>query len=145
MRCLLHYGCRFGDDEQGRQYFEAAPKLSPNGIDSNYFCIGYLLDHSKYDEALKSWKKPIARVRPEMSLLDMNLKKKATQALILARERKEVRADFFIRIVSAADLSSDWLRRRVNRHHATRPHFPIRRGAIIIRNANDTTGIKGAA
>src|SRR5574340_763908 len=51
-------------------------------------------------------------------------------------------AAFFGRIVSAVSLASDPVRRRAARHQPTRPHFSIRRVAIIIRNANDTTDIK---
>lgn len=97
----------FGDEEQGRRYFEGALKLSPDGIDSNFFYGDYLLDRGVYDQALTFLEKADrAPIRAENRLSDLNVKKEVAKALIAARQRKEKGDGFFSRIVAAVFGSS---------------------------------------
>jgi tetratricopeptide (TPR) repeat protein len=92
----------FGDEEQGRQYMEGALKLSPNGIDSNFFYGDFLLDRGEYDKALIYLEKADrAPIRDENRLSDLNVKKEIGKALIAARERRDDKEGFFSRIVSS--------------------------------------------
>jgi tetratricopeptide (TPR) repeat protein len=92
----------FGDEEQGRQYFEGALKLSPNGIDANFFYGDYLLDRREYDKALVFLEKADhAPIRDENRLSDLNVKKEVAKALVAARARKDDPSGFFSRIVSS--------------------------------------------
>ncbi|MBM4200164.1 MAG: hypothetical protein FJ189_02630 [Gammaproteobacteria bacterium] len=97
----------FGDEEQGRQYFEGALKLSPNGIDSNFFYGDFLLDRGEYDKALVYLEKADrAPIRAENLLSDQNVKKEIAKALIAARERRDDKGGFFSRIVASVFGSS---------------------------------------
>lgn len=97
----------FGDEEQGRHYFESALKLSPNGIDANFFYGDYLLDQGEYDKALVYLDKADrAPIRPENRLSDLNVKKEVAKALVAARERRDDRGGFFSRIVATVFGSS---------------------------------------
>jgi tetratricopeptide (TPR) repeat protein len=86
----------FGDNDSARQYLEAALKLYPNALDSNYFYGDFLLQESEYDKALvyleKAEKAPI---RPYMLLSDTKLKEEVREALKAAREKREGYGDFF--------------------------------------------------
>ncbi|MGX2040771.1 tetratricopeptide repeat protein [Methylocaldum sp. MU1018] len=86
----------FGDDDSARQYLEAALKLYPNALDSNYFYGDFLLQQGEYDKALPYLEKAEkAPIRPYMLLSDTKLKEEVRQALIAARERRNERGDFF--------------------------------------------------
>ncbi len=86
----------FGDNDSARQYLEAALKLYPNALDSNYFYGDFLLHQGEYDKALiyleKAEKAPI---RPYMLLSDTKLKEEVREALKAAREKREGYGGFF--------------------------------------------------
>ncbi|HYE37660.1 tetratricopeptide repeat protein [Methylocaldum sp.] len=86
----------FGDDDSARQYLEAALKLYPNALDSNYFYGDFLLQQGEHEKALgyleKAEKAPI---RPYMVLSDTKLKEEVRQALTAAREKRNDHGDFF--------------------------------------------------
>ncbi len=55
----------FGDHKKAREYLERALKVSPNGIDQNYFYADFLLDESEYAKSLEYFKKALkAPARP---------------------------------------------------------------------------------
>jgi len=86
----------FGDDDSARQYLEAALKLYPNALDSNYFYGDFLLQQGEYEKALSYLEKAgKAPIRPYMVLSDTKLKEEVRQALIAAREKRDDRGDFF--------------------------------------------------
>jgi tetratricopeptide (TPR) repeat protein len=86
----------FGDDDSARQYLEAALKLYPNALDSNYFYGDFLLQQGEYDKALPYLEKAEkAPIRPYMLLSDAKLKEEVREALIAAREKRDEHGDFF--------------------------------------------------
>ena len=86
----------FGDDDSARQYLEAALKLYPNALDSNYFYGDFLLQQGEYDKALAYLEKAEkAPIRPYMMLSDTKLKEEVREALTAAREKRDERGDFF--------------------------------------------------
>ncbi len=55
----------FGDHKKARDYLERALKVSPNGIDQNYFYADFLLDEGEYAKSLEYFKKALnAPARP---------------------------------------------------------------------------------
>lgn len=49
----------FGDHKKAREYLERSLKISPNGIDQNYFYADFLLDEGEYAKALEYFKKAL--------------------------------------------------------------------------------------
>ncbi len=47
----------FGDHKKAREYLERSLKISPNGIDQNYFYADFLLDEGEYGKAIEYFKK----------------------------------------------------------------------------------------
>ncbi|MFA6062609.1 MAG: tetratricopeptide repeat protein [Gallionella sp.] len=47
----------FGDHDKAREYLERSLKISPNGIDQNYFYADFLLEKGEYAKALDYFKK----------------------------------------------------------------------------------------
>jgi len=86
----------FGDDDQALEYLEAAIKLDPEGLDSNYFLGDYWLSEEEFDKALPYLEKAVkTAVRPYHELSDMKIKAEAEKALKAARSRDSGRHDFF--------------------------------------------------
>ncbi len=86
----------YGDEDQARQYLEAALKLFPDTLDANYFYGDFLLGQGDFKNALHYLEKADqAPIRPHARLPDLKLKGELKQALKDARERNEDRADFF--------------------------------------------------
>jgi tetratricopeptide (TPR) repeat protein len=55
----------FGDHKKAREYLERSLKISPNGIDPNYFYADFLLEEGEYAKALEYFKKALnAPARP---------------------------------------------------------------------------------
>ncbi|MDO9012110.1 MAG: hypothetical protein Q7U78_09935 [Gallionella sp.] len=55
----------FGDFDKAREYLERALKVSPNGIDQNYFYADFLLERGEYAKSLDYFKKALnAPARP---------------------------------------------------------------------------------
>ncbi len=86
----------FGDETQALQYLEAALKLYPDGLDSNYFLGDYWLSQDEYDKALPYLEKAEqAPVRPHQALSDHQLKQEVQKALKSARKHENEHGDFF--------------------------------------------------
>jgi|TARA_R110000868_G_scaffold21590_1_gene89354 tetratricopeptide (TPR) repeat protein len=61
----LYYGVpgwpiAFGDNDKAERHIKKALKISPDGIDANFFRADYLLERSKYDEAEAAFKHVIS-------------------------------------------------------------------------------------
>ena len=55
----------FGDHKKAREYLERSLKISPNGIDQNYFYADFLLGEGEYAKAVEYFKKALnAPARP---------------------------------------------------------------------------------
>jgi len=55
----------FGDFDKAREYLERALKVSPNGIDQNYFYADFLLERGEYTKSLEYFRKALnAPARP---------------------------------------------------------------------------------
>jgi len=55
----------FGDFDKAREYLERALKVSPNGIDQNYFYADFLLERGEYAKSLEYFRKALnAPARP---------------------------------------------------------------------------------
>lgn len=90
----------YGDDDIAKPYFEAALKLYPDAIDSNYFYGDFLLSQDEYDKALPYLEKADrAPVRAGMQISDLKLKEEITKALADARTKNDNRTDFFTQIM----------------------------------------------
>lgn len=94
----------YGDDDQARQYLEAAVLLYPNGLDSNYFMGDYWLEEGEYDKALPYLEKAErAPVRPYQYLSDMKIKEEVKRAVDAARKRRDRGGDFFSSLLPSAE------------------------------------------
>ncbi|MDD5271522.1 MAG: TRAP transporter TatT component family protein [Methylovulum sp.] len=72
----------FGDDDKAEQMFQTALKISPNGIDSNFYYAQFLLDKGDKAQALKYFARASAApVRPEQVFADTQLEEEAKLAL----------------------------------------------------------------
>jgi tetratricopeptide (TPR) repeat protein len=61
----------FGDDDKAKELLEKGLKLSPDGIDNNYFYGDFLVDQGQYEEAEKYLEKAQqAPARPDRPLAD---------------------------------------------------------------------------
>jgi len=55
----------FGDHKKAREYLERSLKISPNGIDQNYFYADFLLEEGEYAKSIEYFKKALnAPARP---------------------------------------------------------------------------------
>jgi tetratricopeptide (TPR) repeat protein len=94
----------YGDDDQARQYLEAAVMLYPNGLDSNYFLGDYWLGEGEYDKALPYLEKAErAPMRSHQYLSDLKIKEEVKRALESARKRRDRSGDFFSSILPSMD------------------------------------------
>jgi tetratricopeptide (TPR) repeat protein len=90
----------FGDDDIAKPYFEAALKLYPDAIDTNYFYGDFLLSQDEYDKALIYLEKADrAPIRPGTQVSDLKLKEEIAKALADARSKNGNRVDFFTQIM----------------------------------------------
>lgn len=72
----------FGDDDEAEKMFQNALKISPNGIDSNYYYGQFLQDKGEKEEAVRYFAKASsAPVRPEQVFADTKLEEEAKLAL----------------------------------------------------------------
>ncbi len=72
----------FGDDEKASKSFQAALKISPDGMDSNYYYGEFLLANNQLKEAEIYFKKAsVAPVRTRQQYADTQLQNAAKQAL----------------------------------------------------------------
>ncbi len=90
----------FGDDDLARENLEAAVKLYPDEVDTNYFLGDYWLGEDEYDKALPYLEKAEkAQIRQYHSLSDNHTKAETHKALEAARNREGSRSSFFSDIV----------------------------------------------
>lgn len=90
----------FGNDDNARHYLEAAVRLYPDAVDSNYFLGDFWLNQDEFDKALPYLEKADkAPVRAHLLLSDGHIKKELPKALKAARNRENERGDFFSRLV----------------------------------------------
>jgi tetratricopeptide (TPR) repeat protein len=86
----------YGDDDLARQYLEAAARLYPNALDSNYFLGDFWLQEGDYDKALSYLEKADqAPIRTTQHLSDSKIKEQLAVALNAARKRDGTHSDFF--------------------------------------------------
>jgi len=79
----------FGDEEEANKLLQAALKINPNGIDTNYFYGDFLLSNNNIKEAEVYFEKAvIAPIRDEQMYADSQLKEQAKIALKSIKERK---------------------------------------------------------
>jgi len=72
----------FGDDDEAEKMFQTALKISPNGIDSNFYYGQFLLDKGNKTEAMQYFERASnAPVRPEQVFADTQLEEEAKRAL----------------------------------------------------------------
>ncbi len=80
----------YGNDNLARQYLEAALRLFPEGLDTNYFYGDFLMGQGECRQAIpyleKADKSPI---RPQSRLSDLNPKEELKHRLKAAREGNE--------------------------------------------------------
>lgn len=97
----------FGDDKQARRYLEAALKLFPEELDTNYFYGDFLLEQGNFTEALPYLEKADkAPVRANSQLSDRKLKQELKHALEDARQRNTGRSSFFSQFLSVFSQES---------------------------------------
>jgi tetratricopeptide (TPR) repeat protein len=79
----------FGSNSKAQEYLEAALKINPNGIDSNYYYGDFLLSNDEYEKAaFYLTKAATAPPQPNESYSDIKLKEEAKRALKKAKNRK---------------------------------------------------------
>lgn len=72
----------FGDDDEAEKMLQAALKISPDGIDSNYYYGQFLLDKGDKKQARQYFERASkAPVRPEQVFADTQLEQEAKLAL----------------------------------------------------------------
>ena len=77
----------FGNDDKANEYLLKALSINPDGIDSNYFYGGYLMDQGRYQEAIAAFEKALnAPARPDRPVADAGRKKEASDAIAKARQ-----------------------------------------------------------
>jgi tetratricopeptide (TPR) repeat protein len=96
----------YGQDEQARQYLEAALNLFPESLDANYFYGDFLISQGEFGKALTYLEKADqAPVRPESRLSDLKLKEELKQELTSARKKDKGPGDFYSQLLSAFNTS----------------------------------------
>ncbi|MBW7910355.1 MAG: tetratricopeptide repeat protein [Alphaproteobacteria bacterium] len=78
----------FGDKEKAEKYLKAALTVNPDGIDPNYFYGDYLMNQSRYTEAVPVLEKALAAPdRAGRTLADEGRRQEIRAALGVAREK----------------------------------------------------------
>lgn len=86
----------YGDAKQALVYLEAALRMYPNALDSNYFLGDYWLHEKAYAKALVYLEKADkAPVRPTQRLSDEKIKEELRASLAAARKGEATHSDFF--------------------------------------------------
>ena len=94
----------YGDNRQALVYLEAALRMYPNSLDSNYFLGDYWLHEGAYKKALNYLEKADqAPVRPNQRLSDEKLKEELKAALAAARKGEATHSDFFSSLLPSFD------------------------------------------
>jgi tetratricopeptide (TPR) repeat protein len=90
----------YGNDDLARQYLEAALKLFPEALDTNYFYGDFLMRQGEFRKALPYLEKADkAPIRPQSRLSDLKLKEELKNRLKAAQEQNENQDDFFSRLL----------------------------------------------
>lgn len=86
----------YGDEAQALTYLEAAVRLYPSALDSNYFLGDYWLHEGKYEKAIGYLEKADkAPLRASQRLSDEKIKQELQAALAASRKRLAPHSDFF--------------------------------------------------
>jgi len=98
----------FGDNKEAEKLFQTALKISPNGIDSNYFYAEFLLATHQLKEAEIHFERAgAAPVRPEQTYADTQLKNEAKLALKIIRDKKaDAAGNSFLSLLNIAQIDS---------------------------------------
>ncbi len=79
----------FGDHEKAQEMFQAALKINPTGIDSNYFYGDFLLRNNQQNKAQQYFEKALsAPIRKNQAFADNKLKNEVKLALQNTKNRK---------------------------------------------------------
>lgn len=98
----------YGDDKLARQYLEAALKLFPEALDTNYFYGDFLMGQGEFRQAIPYLEKADkAPIRAQMRLSDLKLKEELKHRLKAAQAESEDGGDFFSRLLPTFDEGSD--------------------------------------
>jgi tetratricopeptide (TPR) repeat protein len=98
----------YGDDDQARQYLEAALKLFPEALDTNYFYGDFLMGQGEFRQAIPYLEKADkAPIRAQSRLSDLKLKEELKHRLKAAQEQNDDGGDFFSRLLPTLDEGSD--------------------------------------
>ncbi len=90
----------YGDDNLARKYLEAALKLFPEALDTNYFYGDFLMDQGEFKQALPYLEKADkAPIRAQSRLSDLKLKEGLKHRLKAAQAEIEDGGDFFSRLL----------------------------------------------
>ncbi len=92
----------YGNDDLARQYLEAALKLFPEALDTNYFYGDFLMDQGEFRKALPYLEKADkAPIRHQSRMSDLKLKEELKHRLKAAKEQNEDQGDFFSKLLPA--------------------------------------------
>ena len=94
----------YGNDDQARQYLEAALKLFPEELDTNYFYGDFLMEQGEFRQAIPYLEKAEkAPVRAEYRQSDLKLKQELKHRLKAAQEQNDAESNFFSRLLPTFD------------------------------------------
>lgn len=97
----------YGNDDQARHYLEAALKLFPEALDTNYFYGDFLMGQGEFRQAMPYLEKADkAPIRALSRLSDLKLKEELKHRLKAAQEQNDDGADFFSRLLPTFDEGS---------------------------------------
>ena len=83
----------FGDDDLAEQHLKIALKISPNGMDTNYWYGAYLLDDGQYNAAIPYLEKALAAPdRPNRKVADAGRRIEIKDALAKAQAGSKSKA-----------------------------------------------------
>jgi len=98
----------YGDDDQARQYLEAALKLFPEALDTNYFYGDFLMGQGEFRQAIPYLEKADkASIRPQSRLSDLKLKEELKRRLKAAQKQNDDGGDFFSSLLPSFDEGPD--------------------------------------
>lgn len=90
----------YGDETQALTYLEAAARMYPNALDSNYFLGDYWLHNDQHGKALAYLEKADkAPIRQTQRLSDEKIKEELRAALAAARKHETAHSDFFSSLI----------------------------------------------
>ena len=94
----------YGDESQALTYLEAAARLYPDALDSNYFLGDYWLHEGDPEKAVKYFEKADrAPLRASQRLSDEKIKQELQAALAASRKHLAPHGDFFSSLLPSFD------------------------------------------